>query len=966
MGFIFLKHLLIIICLCCGIIFSLLLYSKGFLLSRNVITVKATCSSVDKYDELSQGIEFVATQECYPTNTKVIVIVIDALRYDFMAHSESSDGKIYHNKFRFVQRLLKNDSFSRLSKFIADPPTTTMQRLHGMMTGSLPTFIDVGSNFASSEIVEDNLLYQLDRNNKKTVFLGDDTWISLFPSHFIRKYPYPSFDVWDLDTVDKGVSSNIFSEISKNDWDLLIAHFLGVDHCGHRYGPNHPEMIRKLLEMDKVIEKIVGVMSNDSILFVIGDHGMTENGDHGGESEEEVTAAMFVYSPSGFIFPEKPQSSFSQIDLLPTLSSILGVPIPFSNLGSVILEYLPASIFSSTKTLVKQLLQNNINQVTNYITAYDKTNQYFPNDLLSNVTTQYTLVNTMKFDESYITRAKVYIKSIQDMCKTVWTQFDFTSIIIGLICLLLLLLTTLLIYFSFFVIVEVNFRYIIIHIVISLFTFFIKTIYDFDWRDNLFNLFHNFSFISLLLSTSNLNGVFELFEQIFVAKNVFISCLFVFSFVGQFSNSFIIKESYVVNYLFITTVLLITFEILFSKSHLVKKFQIKCFTIILSVTLCSLIRMLPYYWSNYDDQLEGVKSNKSPTLFTSLSNIFVVVTFYLSTNLIIKSALNLNLLIISYVEIILLVLYSLYNLINSGFLFPLLNHSGWFLNSLPIIICFVSFINITIIFLFPPFACQLNKLIKSTFMNISNNYLIVYFKISVFFCFLSLVIMNERKFISSVVMFSSVLLLSVLLGINKLYKIKNLREVYDASFFDLFIWHLSVFVHFYGTGHQPTITSLQWDAVGPFTKFHVFIPGLLMVFNTFMSQIIHTLLLPLVLLLPVFLSTLPHFTFNFPHESHLKGSTHFYWDIKDIRITLFPHFVLSIFLQGCRVCTIMLSAAIHSRHLMVWRIFAPKFIFEGIGFIVSLTSLVISVLFFERVQLQINKFVMHKHEKLAS
>lgn len=50
---------------------------------------------------------------------------------------------------------------SRLMKFIADPPTTTLQRLKGMTTGSLPTFIDIGSNFASPEINEDNIIDQV-------------------------------------------------------------------------------------------------------------------------------------------------------------------------------------------------------------------------------------------------------------------------------------------------------------------------------------------------------------------------------------------------------------------------------------------------------------------------------------------------------------------------------------------------------------------------------------------------------------------------------------------------------------------------------------------------------------------------------------------------------------------------------------------------------------------------------------
>ena len=49
----------------------------------------------------------------------------------------------------------------RLFEFLADPPTTTMQRLKGLTTGSLPTFIDLSSNFGSYAITEDNIIEQV-------------------------------------------------------------------------------------------------------------------------------------------------------------------------------------------------------------------------------------------------------------------------------------------------------------------------------------------------------------------------------------------------------------------------------------------------------------------------------------------------------------------------------------------------------------------------------------------------------------------------------------------------------------------------------------------------------------------------------------------------------------------------------------------------------------------------------------
>lgn len=108
--------------------------------------------------------------------------------------------------------------------------------------------------------------------------MGDSTWTELFPKRFIRSYPFPSFNIYDLDTVDQGINKNLPNELKQQDWSMLIAHYLGVDHCGHKYGPLHGEMARKLTEMNAVIERIIDQMDEETVLFVVGDHGMTTTG----------------------------------------------------------------------------------------------------------------------------------------------------------------------------------------------------------------------------------------------------------------------------------------------------------------------------------------------------------------------------------------------------------------------------------------------------------------------------------------------------------------------------------------------------------------------------------------------------------------------------------------------------------------------------------------------------------------
>ena len=51
-------------------------------------------------------------------------------------------------------------------------------------------------------------------------------------------------------------------------WDVMIGHFLGVDHVGHRLGPDHPKMRAKLAQMDQVLRQVVARLADDTLLVV--------------------------------------------------------------------------------------------------------------------------------------------------------------------------------------------------------------------------------------------------------------------------------------------------------------------------------------------------------------------------------------------------------------------------------------------------------------------------------------------------------------------------------------------------------------------------------------------------------------------------------------------------------------------------------------------------------------------------
>ena len=94
--------------------------------------------------------------------------------------------------------------------------------------------------------------------------MGDDTWTTVFPTSFEENmtFPYDSFNVEDLHSVDEGVIRHLFPALaSPTPPDFLVGHFLGVDHVGHRVGPEHPSMRDKLAQMNDVLARVVDALA---------------------------------------------------------------------------------------------------------------------------------------------------------------------------------------------------------------------------------------------------------------------------------------------------------------------------------------------------------------------------------------------------------------------------------------------------------------------------------------------------------------------------------------------------------------------------------------------------------------------------------------------------------------------------------------------------------------------------------
>lgn len=123
---------------------------------------------------------------------------------------------------------------------------------------------------------------------------------------------------------------------------------LGLDHIGHAFAARKDMVDMKLKEMDDFVRNVHDWIEKDdaqtgrkSLLLVMGDHGMTLDGNHGGGSFEETHAAAVFMSPHmnstiGFDSWDSAIAAISknvhfQEEIAATLTALLDDGLPLRN-----------------------------------------------------------------------------------------------------------------------------------------------------------------------------------------------------------------------------------------------------------------------------------------------------------------------------------------------------------------------------------------------------------------------------------------------------------------------------------------------------------------------------------------------------------------------------------------------------------------------------------------------------------
>lgn len=239
-----------------------------------------------------------------------------------------------------------------------------------------------------------------------------------------------------------------------------------------------------------------------------------------------------------------------------------------------------------------------------------------------------------------------------------------------------------------------------------------------------------------------------------------------------------------------------------------------------------------------------------------------------------------------------------------------------------------------------------------------------------------------------------VILLTIVLGCLFIFSVlryessKDLNEFMQPRFSLIITWYLLYSYGFYCTSHQPTISQIDWTAafVGRTANSNHSnaISAVLVLLSTFNANFILLILYPLTVLFPFMLYAIwpklcgtkssnkqdnlnaeyKRVTLDIENENASLSVS----NVTRGEINLFEHerlFMSSVFKVGCQLIILqgtkafasMIACTILCRHLMVWKIFAPRFIYEGIASYISFTAIVLGFLLLLRVHKSVKNLV---------
>ncbi|MDI7250389.1 MAG: alkaline phosphatase family protein [Bacillota bacterium] len=247
---------------------------------------------------------------------RVLVVVVDGLRVDTsrqMPFVESLRGRGAWTTLTTGQPSFSKPGYAVLS-------TGSWQEYHGVTMNSHPGHVDVETIFTVAR-----------QAGLRTALFGYTYWGEINPAvdeGLVGDYP------------DHELYARARASLEAGQNDLTYVHLSAADTAAHEGGGAlAQEYLEAARDIDGMIAGLASCLDlSKDVLVVTADHGHLDRNNRGGSGhggwEPDVTTVPLVMVGAGVRQGEIPAGR--QVDVVPTVATLLGVPAPAQSLGRVL------------------------------------------------------------------------------------------------------------------------------------------------------------------------------------------------------------------------------------------------------------------------------------------------------------------------------------------------------------------------------------------------------------------------------------------------------------------------------------------------------------------------------------------------------------------------------------------------------------------------------------------------------
>ena len=214
-----------------------------------------------------------------------------------------------------------------------------------ILTGAWAEVSGVTNNSSFEPVPVQSLFSLARQQGMESMAYGTRFWPRAFGEDLGDGYRRPSrrpvsYEIGEVTAWQDEACQEVSAHLQDSSANLAVVALLAGDDAGHSYGGESAEYREAVAAVDRCVGQLADVLGQGATFVVVSDHGHIHHwgkGGHGGD-EPEVMNAPFVMAGPGV--KRSGPIDARIVDIAPTVSVLLGLPIPANSQGAVLWDAL--------------------------------------------------------------------------------------------------------------------------------------------------------------------------------------------------------------------------------------------------------------------------------------------------------------------------------------------------------------------------------------------------------------------------------------------------------------------------------------------------------------------------------------------------------------------------------------------------------------------------------------------------